>query len=148
MGLWLVRVASRNAANWGDGRGGIVVTGGEGLIMQVRLAGDGDAEELAELSGRLRAELLDFDVQAVERVAQSDVPEGAKGLPAVAGWLAVHLGGASLRDVLAAIADWVIRNNRSVEISSGGDVLKLSRATPEEQRKIIDAWLDKYAPGS
>jgi len=141
-------VVSRNAANWGDGRGGIVVTGGEGLIMQVRLAGDGDAEELAELSGRLRAELLDFDVQAVERVPPSDVPEGAKGLPAVAGWLAVHLGGASLRDVLAAIADWVIRNNRSVEISSGGDVLKLSRATPEEQRKIIDAWLDKYAPGS
>jgi hypothetical protein len=141
-------VVSRNAANWGDGRGGIVVTGAEGLIMQVRLAGDGDAEELAELSGRLRAELLDFDVQAVERVPQSDVPEGAKGLPAVAGWLAVHLGGASLRDVLAAIADWVIRNNRSVEISSGGDVLKLSRATPEEQRKIIDAWLDKYAPGS
>ena len=124
------------------------MTGAEDLIMQVRLAGDGDAEELAELSGRLRAELLDFDVQAVERVPPSDVPEGAKGLPAVAGWLAVHLGGASLRDVLAAIADWVIRNNRSVEISSGGDVLKLSRATPEEQRKIIDAWLDKYAPGS
>jgi hypothetical protein len=119
-----------------------------GPVVHVRLAGSGDAEELAELTSQLYAELLDLDVQAVDPVSQSDVPEGAKGLPAVAGWLAVHLGAATLRSVLAMIADWALRNNRAVEISADGDVLKLSRATREEQGKIIDAWLAKHAPGS
>ena len=127
--------------------GGIAVGGAGGLIVRVRLAGDGDAEELAELTGRLRAELLDLDVQAVEPVPDADSPEGAKGLPAVAGWLAVHLGKEGLRALLALVADWVFRNDRAVEISSGGDVLKLSQATREQQGRIIDAWLAQHAPG-
>lgn len=122
--------------------------GAGGLVVRVRLARDGDADELAELTGRLRTELLDLDVQAVEPVPEAGSPEGAKGLPAVAGWLAVHLGSGGLRAVLAMVADWVSRNDRAVEISSGGDVLKLSRATREQQGRIIDAWLAKHAPGA
>jgi len=107
-----------------------------------------DAGELAELTGWLRAELLDLDLEAVEQVSGKNVPSGAKGVAAVAGWLAVQLGPEALRAVLAKVADWVTRNDRVVEVSYGGDTLKLGRATREQQEKIIDGWLGRHSPGS
>ena len=76
------------------------------------------------------------------------VPPGAKGVTAVAGWLAVQLGQEALRTVLAKVADWVTRNDRVVEVSYGGDTLKLGRATREQQEKIIDDWLARHPAGS
>ena len=118
------------------------------LTVCVCMAPDDDAEERAEVTQRLRAELLDLDVQAVDPVTEADVREGAKGLPAVAGWLAVHLGREGLRTVLVSIAGWASRNDRAVEVTLAGDVLKLGRATRHQQEKIIDAWLAKHAPGT
>ncbi len=63
-----------------------------GLVVQVYPAPDDDASELAELAGLLRGELLDLDVSAVDRLPEEAVPLGAKGVAAVAGWLAVQLG--------------------------------------------------------
>ena len=40
------------------------------------------------------------------------------------------------------------RNDRVVEVTEGGDTLKLGRATREQQEKIIDAWLARHPPGS
>lgn len=118
------------------------------LVVCVCTAPGDDAEELAEVTRRLRAELLDLDVQAVNPVTDADVPEGAKGLPAVAGWLAVHLGSEGLRTVLAKVADWASRNDRTVEVTLAGGTLKLGRATRDQQEKIIDAWLAQHAPGT
>jgi hypothetical protein len=119
-----------------------------GVVVRVSPASGDDPGELAELTGRLRLELLDLDVQAVDPVAEGDVPEGAKGLPAIAGWLVVHLGREGLSTVLGQLADWVSHNDRTVEVTVGGDVLKLGRATREQQDKIIDAWLAQHQPGA
>lgn len=119
-----------------------------GVVVRVFPASDDDPGELAELTGRLRAELLDLDVQAVDAVAEGGIPEGAKGLPAIGGWLVLHLGREGLRTVLDKIADWASRNDRPVEITLGGDVLKLGRATRDQQDKIIDAWLAQHPPGT
>jgi hypothetical protein len=116
--------------------------------MQVCPAPEDDAGELAELTGLLRGELLDLDVSAVDRLPAEAVPLGAKGVSAIAGWLAVQLGPEALRAVLAKVADWVTRSDRAVEISYGGDTLKLGRATREQQEKIIDDWLARHAAGS
>lgn len=124
------------------------MTDSGGLVLQVCPAPEDDAGELNELTGRLRAELLDLDVQGVDRLSGAGVPPGAKGVADVAGWLAVQLGPEALRAVLAKMADWVTRNDRVVEVSYGGDTLKLSRATHEQQEKIIDAWLGRLPPGS
>lgn len=118
------------------------------LLLQVRPGPDDDAGELAELSGALRVELLDLDVSAVDPLPDEDVPAGAKGLGAVAGWLVVKLGPEALRAVLAKAADWVTRNDRVVEVSYGDDTLKLNRATREQQEKIIDGWLARHPAGS
>jgi hypothetical protein len=115
------------------------------LLLQVYPAPDDDAGELA---GWLRAELLDLDVQAVDRLSGDAVPGGAKGVADIAGWLSVQLGTEALRIVLAKVADWVARNDLLVEVTEGGDTLKLGRATREQQEKIIDAWLARHPPGS
>jgi hypothetical protein len=119
-----------------------------GVVVRVSPASDDDPGELAELTGGLRAELLDLDVVAVDSVAEGEVPEGAKGLPAVVGWLVLHLGRERLRTVLDKIADWASRNNRAVEVTLGGDMLKLGRATRDQQNKVIDAWLAQHPPGT
>jgi len=119
-----------------------------GLVLQVYPAPEDDAGELTELAGRLRAELLYLDVQAADQLSGEALPSGAKGVATVAGWLAVQLGPEALRAVLAKVADWVTRNDRVVEVSYGGDTLKLGRATREQQEKIIDAWLARHPAGS
>lgn len=119
-----------------------------GLVLQVCPAPGEDAEELAELTGRLRGELLGLDVQDVDQVPDEAVPDGAKGVAAIAGWLAVQLGPETLRTVLAKVADWVARNDRLVEVTYGDDTLKLSRASREQQEKIIDGWIARYPAGS
>jgi hypothetical protein len=117
------------------------------FVLQVCPARGDDAGELAELTRLLRGELLDLDVSAVERLPDEAVPPGAKGVAAIAGWLAVQLGPEALRAVLAKVADWVTRNNREVEVSYGGDKLKVVRATREQQEKIIDGWLARHPAG-
>lgn len=125
-----------------------MIADSDGLVLQVRPAAEDDAAALAELTGWLRAELLDLDVQGVDRLPGEAVPPGAKGVAAVAGWLWVQLGPEALRVVLAKVADWASRNDRVVEVSYSGDTLKLSRATREQQDKIIDGWLARHPAGS
>ena len=118
------------------------------LVLRVHPGPDEDAGELAELTGLLRGELLDLGVAVVEPLPVGAVPAGAKGVAAVAGRLAVQLGPQALRQVLAKIADWVARNDRGVEVSYGGDTLKLTRVTREQQERIIDDWLARHSPGT
>jgi len=118
------------------------------LVLQVYPAPEDDTGELAQTTRWLRAELLDLDVRGVGLLPDEDVPSGAKGVAAVAGWLLVELGPEALRAVLAKVADWVTRNGRVVEVSYGGDTLKLERATREQQEKIIDGWLARHPAGS
>lgn len=120
---------------------------GSDLLVRVNPADDGDEEEAAELVRRLRAELLDLDVDAVEPVPDGVVPEGAKGLSSLAGTLAVRWGVAGLQAVLVRIRDWVSRSGRSVEVTIDGDTVKVTGATSEQQEKIINAWLARHATG-
>jgi hypothetical protein len=118
------------------------------LVLQVCRAQGDDAGDLAVRAQWLRSELLDLDVSGVGRLPDEAVPPGAKGVAAAAGWLWVQLGPEALRAVLAKVGDWVTRNDRVVEVSYGGDTLKLSRATREQQEKIIDGWLARHPVGS
>jgi hypothetical protein len=120
----------------------------EKLVLQVSAVPGEDAGELAAQAGWLRNELLDLDVAGVDPLPDEAVPPEAKGVAAVAGWLSVRLGPEALRAVLAKVGDWVARNDRVVEVSYGGDTLKLGRATHEQQEKIIDDWLARHPAGS
>ncbi len=114
------------------------------LVLQVCADSEDDAEDLLDLAGLLRGELLELDVSAIDLLADGDVPPGAKGAAAVAGWLAVQLGPEALKSVLAKVAEWATRNNRKVKITLDGDTLEVEGVTQEEQARIIDGWLARH----
>ncbi len=116
--------------------------------MQVLPVADSDEEELADLAGRLSAELLGVDAASVAPLTAEAAPAGAKGLGTLVGWLAVRLGTLNgLRAVMATVRGWASRTGRTVEVSIGGDVLKVTAVTTQQQEKIIEAWLARHAPG-
>jgi hypothetical protein len=119
------------------------------LVLHVLPVQDSDAEDLADLADQLRAELLDLDVVAVFPVTAGEVPEGAKGIGSVAGWLAAQFGTPDgLRAVMAAVRGFASRTGRPIEVSIDGNVLKVGSATAQQQEEIIDAWLSRYGSRS
>jgi hypothetical protein len=116
------------------------------LVLKIESAADEDDEELAEQAGRLRAQLLSLDVDSVDRVADDQQVEGAKGLEALIGSLAVRLGVEGLRTVVSSVVAWASRTGHNVEISYGGDTLKVSGVTSAQQERIIDDFLAHHSP--
>ena len=119
------------------------------LILQVLPVADSDAEELADLGAELHAELLSADGASVAPLSAEATPEGAKGLGNVAGWLVAQFGTLDgLRAVLDAVRGFASRTSRTVEVSIGADVLKVTGVTSQQQEKLIDAWLARHAPAA
>jgi hypothetical protein len=119
----------------------------DGLIVQVLPAADSDVEELADLTGgaaRRTARRGCGLGRPADRRGRPAGGEGARG----SGWLAAgpvrDLDG--LRAAVAAVHGWTSRTGRTVEVSVGGDVLKVTAVTSQQQREIIDAWLARHAP--
>src|SRR5689334_23893502 len=114
-----------------------------GWDVVVRVTPD-DPEEIHDLAVRLRTELLDLDLDAVEAVF-AEGPDHTKGL-GLTGVLALRLGKTALKSVIGKIRDWIARTNRGVEITIDGDTLKLTAATSAQQQQLLDVWLAKHAP--
>ena len=118
------------------------------LILQVLPVADSDAEELADLTGELNAELLGMDGASVALLTAEASPDGAKGLGTLAGGLLAQFGTLDgLRAVVAVVRRWASRTGRIVEVSIGGDVLKVTGVTMQQQEKIIDVWIARHALG-
>jgi hypothetical protein len=117
------------------------------LLLRVMAVPDSDVEELADLCGRLRVELLELDLHSVAQLTEEEEPEWAKGFGQLTNWLTVQFGTLeSLRSVLAAVRRFAARSGRTVEVSIGGDSLRLTAATAQQQEQIIDAWLARHSP--
>jgi hypothetical protein len=119
------------------------------LSVELQAGPDNDAEELAQLAGRLRAELLDLDVDAVRQPMRGEAPQDAKGAGLLAaGELVVGL--VASPEVLASIIDgirsWLGRNRaRSVKLTLDGDALEVSGVSSAEQERLIDLWVSRHA---
>jgi hypothetical protein len=125
------------------------MAGVEGLTVQVQPTADDDVGDLLDLTSMLREELLELEVSDVRPLEPEAAPEGAKGLGTIAGWLVVQLGsGEGLRAVVDLLRGWAGRSRREVEVSIGGDTLKVAGISSEEQERIIDAWLARHAAGT
>ena len=76
------------------------------------------------------------------------LPRWGWGLGTAAGWLVAQVGTLDgLRAAVAAVRGWARRTGRTVEVSIGGDVLKVTGVTSQQQGEIIDAWLARHAAG-
>lgn len=119
------------------------------LSVELQAGPDADAEELAQLAGRLRAELLDLDVNAVQQPVRGEAPKESKG----GGWLAtgelmVRLVTSPevLASIIAGVQSWLRRNSaRSVKLTIAGDALEVSGLGSAEQDRLIDLWVARHA---
>ena len=119
------------------------------LELSVDTGRGADAEELEQLASSLRTELLDLDVDAVERARTKAAPEGARAVEAlVAGAVLVRLvrNKDALSSVVKTVRAWLGEHRqRRVRIELDGDVLELSGVSDEERERLVDAWIERHA---
>jgi hypothetical protein len=117
------------------------------LHVDVALEADADAEELDKETALLRRELLELDVDAVERQSEGPPPPGTRAVEiAVLGSLLVALGREAIPAVVRTIEGWVARRpDRSVKLELGGDSIELSSVSTEDQQRLLQAFLDRQS---
>jgi hypothetical protein len=118
------------------------------VILQVQPSPDDTNEEVAKATQRLRAVLLELDLASVDPLADPSIPDGAKGLETVIGWLAVRFGKEGVRAVVGAVVSWATRTGHNVEVTMDGDTLKVSGVTSEQQDRIVNDFLARHAAGA
>jgi hypothetical protein len=121
--------------------------------LRLQLSEEGaDANRLAVLTGYLRADLLQLDVEDVSALPAGEPPPGARGVgSATVGALLVAVGQSAeaLRSVVSAIRDWLRRGEgtgRTVRLQIGGDELELSQATTADQERLIELFIRRHTP--
>jgi hypothetical protein len=118
------------------------------LAVEVSAGPAADAEELDELVGQLRRELLELDVESVDRARGGPAPSGARAVDVLAlGTLLVSLVDPAtvLPAVVAAVEMWLRgRGQRSVKLELDGDVLEVTGLSSADQRRLVDGWLARH----
>ncbi|MEE6307856.1 hypothetical protein V1634_13590 [Plantactinospora veratri] len=120
------------------------------LSMFVAPGETSDIVELAEETMALGGRLLGLVADGVASVRHGEVPADTKPVDAFAmGSLLVDLVPTALPAVIALAQEWLVdRPVPSVRIVVDDDVLRVGRASPEQQRRI-DAFLRRHGdPGS
>lgn len=122
------------------------------LEINLRVDDDVSPLEMEELTAAIRRELLQLDVQSVDRVSGGPAPEGAKGVELAAlGALIVNLGKAApvLGQVIDVIQAWAARSpNRTVKLTLEGDTLELGGMSETQQRQVVKDWMARHAKPS
>ncbi len=120
----------------------------ERLRIEVQRS-DEDIESLLREVDTLRLDLLELDVENVERAEAGPVPPGSRaGTLELANELLVTLPAAValLREVVAVVGAWRNRATSTtgavdVTLKIGDNRLDLTGVDPAEQRRLTDAWL-------
>jgi hypothetical protein len=107
-------------------------------------------EDLEELTGKLRRELLDSDVVSAERGHAGEPPPDARaGEVAALASLVVTIGttAGALNSAIGTLRGWLGRDSgRKVVVVLDGDRLEISGSSDEEQRRMISLWIDRHEP--
>ena len=119
------------------------------LGIQLDAGADADEQELDEVTAQLRRQLLELEVESVDRVRAGEAPAGTRGVdPMVLGGLLVTLGKSPelLKMVTSVVQSWMAgRQGRSVELQIAGDTLKLTGVSSAEQRQLIALFVERHA---
>lgn len=122
--------------------------------LRLQLVEEGaDAERLAALTGYLRGELLQLDVEDVTALQAGEPPPGSRAFDvATVGALLIALGQSAegLRSVVFAIRDWLRRGEgtqRTVRLELDGDALELSQASTADQAQLIELFVARHTRG-
>jgi hypothetical protein len=120
------------------------------VVITVDLGPGTDDEEAERLATQLRSELLQLDVDGVERVSEGEAPEGAKAIELIAlGSLLVKFGPEVIDAVAGTLQAWLGRGqNRKITVQIGDTEISVDGASDEERRKLVDAFLAASSSGA
>ncbi|MCE0447469.1 MULTISPECIES: hypothetical protein [Streptomyces] len=124
-----------------------------GKNLLILLSEEGaEPERVAELTGYLREELLDLDVDDVTAMRAAEVPSGARAVDAAEiGTLLVALGSSvtALDQVVTVVRSWLNRcrdTRPSLRLELDDDVLEVSEATDEQIADAFRIFVRRHAP--
>ncbi|WP_218825284.1 effector-associated constant component EACC1 [Streptosporangium subroseum] len=111
---------------------------------------DVEPEEVERLTRQLRTELAELDVESIGWAADDVVPAGAKGSdPVTLGAIVVALSvsGGVFTALIETVRDWLGRQSgrHRVSVTIDGDTIELERASADQQRDIVDAYLRRHS---
>lgn len=121
----------------------------EQLIVEV-VDPDADDERLSDLTQNLRTDLLELDVDSVERLKQGEAPPGTRAIELAAiGTLVVVLKGSVqlAEQVVSTVRSWLDRtpegekSTRTLKLTLNGQTLELSAATEAQQQQLVEQFL-------
>src|SRR5262245_59397413 len=112
------------------------------LTLRVEGGAGADAQELDDVTQRLRTQLLELDVRSVGPLQAGEPPPGTRSADLMMiGSLLVTLARSPelLKTVVGVVQSWLAgQTARAVELQIGGDTLKVSGLSSAEQRRLID----------
>ncbi|MHC3467510.1 hypothetical protein ACYF6T_02235 [Streptomyces sp. 7R007] len=121
--------------------------------LRILLTEEGaEAERVATLTGYLRQELLQLDVDDVTALPGAEVPPGARAVDVTQiGALLVGLGSSAgaLNQVMGVLRDWLgrFRGTRpALRLTLDDDVLEISQASPEQVNEAFDVFIRRHTP--
>jgi len=118
------------------------------LQIEIDRTADDDSKELQELTLRLKEDLLQLELEAVDLPNVERAPLGAKvGDPLSWGTIFVTLAasGGVLTTLIGTIQSWLSRNERhSVKIKIGDDTLEVTNLPSDEQSRLIKHWIQRH----
>ena len=109
---------------------------------------DVDDNELDELTIDLRRRLLeDMDISAVQHAVSGSVPHNAKSADvAEVGALMLTLSPMALRSMFQLVQEWLkYRPVRTTKVAIGDDSIELTHLSDADQRRLIDAFIERHA---
>ncbi len=122
------------------------------LTLQIEAQDEIDADKLSQLTGYLRSELDDLDIESVTDVRDQAIPLGAKVVdPLTAGALIVVVLQAALPKVMEFLQAWTLRGEgQAVKIKAqlGNQSVEVEypmKMAPDEARKHIDMIMDELS---
>jgi hypothetical protein len=122
------------------------------LRIEVGLEPDAEAAELDDVTLQLRRDLLQLDVDNIERATADPPPPGTRAVEAaVLGTLVVTVAREVVEAVVKAAANWLGRRrnpSESLTLEIAGDSIEITNPSAEDQRRLIEVFLAKHAPAS
>jgi hypothetical protein len=110
-----------------------------------------DAQELSQLTIRLRRELLELDVEGVQPAKAGLPPSGTKAAEVAGlGTLLVTLVGSGtlLTAVVKTVSAFLSRHQyRSATLKVDDDVLELTGLSSHAQQRVIEDWIGRHKAG-
>jgi Effector Associated Constant Component 1 len=115
--------------------------------LRINVQADDPPEVVNEATSRLRSQLLELDVESVERPVGEGAP-GSRGAITEIGTLLLQFAqtGVALTTIVGAVQGWLSARGRgAVKLEIDGDSIELPGGdlSPEQQR-VVDAWVRRH----